>query len=303
MAFARDTPALLAARFAMGLGAGMCLPAVRRTIIVLDSGNVGANLGRAVTFDVFGFALGPVIAALSIGPLGIEAPFLISTAVMVMLLALLTRVPIDETDLSEAPSGRFAFDLLRMRAVAGAILIGLALFVLIGTFDSLWSIVMADMNAPTFIANVGIVVFVAPMVVLGSIGGRMAERAGPFRWSAAGLLIGAGCNLGYGLLPEPWMMLGVGVLHGINDGLTVTGTGIAVAMVVPRSRAASAQGLLGGLQTLTGGLVALAATAGYERFGRLPTFVSATIVMVALVALGYWWAGPARRLRGSAPTG
>ena len=84
-----------------------------------------------------------------------------------------------------------------------------------------------------------------------------------------------------------------GLFHGVTDGLTVTGTSVAVGIVAPPDRQAGAQGLLGGLQTLTGGIAATAAGASYQHFGRAATFIACAVVMVILVALGSWLTGPA----------
>ena len=93
------------------------------------------------------------------------------------------------------------------------------------------------------------------------------------------------------------MLLAVGVVHSTNDGLTVTGTGIAVGLVAPRDRQAGAQGLLGGLQTLTGGLSAISAGWSYQHFGRGRTFLACALIMVTLVGIGAWLSGASWGIR------
>ncbi|MEN9793439.1 MAG: hypothetical protein RL330_1517, partial [Actinomycetota bacterium] len=122
---------------------------------------------------------------------------------------------------------------------------------------------------------------------------------GPFRAASAGLTLGAVFMVLYGVLPFPLVMLGFGLLHGIVDGMTVTGGSAAVAMTAPPHRLASAQGLMGGVQTLTGGLTAVAAGASYEAFGRTPTFLVTAGVMVVLVWTGVWLARTSWGLRGA----
>jgi MFS family permease len=181
---------------------------------------------------------------------------------------------------------RFALDLLRNPGVAAAVLMGLAVFVMIGTFDALWTLVMKDMHAQTWIAKAGISLFALPLIFLGPAGGRLAQRLGPFRTSTVGLLLGAAYMTSYGLLPTPLSMLGVGITHGVSDGLSVTGTGIAIGMVAPAHRQAAAQGLLGGCQTLTGGLAALGAGAIYGATSRTVAYTTCGVVMTALVLGG-----------------
>ena len=99
----------------------------------------------------------------------------------------------------------------------------------------------------------------------------------------------------YGLLPSPYLMMGVFLLHIINDGFTVTSSGVAIAQAASAERQAGAQGLLGGLQTLTGGIAATFAGWSYEHLGRGTTFSITAIVMVLLVIFGLALAGSEHR--------
>ncbi len=292
MGFGQSLVAVLLARVAAGFGAGMAVPALRRVIILAQPEKVGSNMGRILAADVAGFAAGPVISALTVNPFGLAAPFIITAAALAVCAVIVSRARIVEAEVDETTSGKMAFDLLRIRPLAGAIVIGLAVFVMIGTFDALWSVVMEDIGAREWIATVGISIFALPLVFLGPLGGRLAQRRGPLRIATYGLVAGAGFMACYGLLPEAAAMLAVGVVHGVNDGLTVTGTGVAVSMYAPPERTAAAQGLLGGLQVLVGGVSSLAAGVMYETFGRAPSYLACATVMLGLVALGAWLAGP-----------
>lgn len=294
MAFGTNLPVLLLGRIVMGIGAGMALPALRRIVIVADPENLGNNMGRLLSVDIAGFAIGPVLSALTVDTLGIQAPFLIIAGAVVIVAAELFRVPIPETAHDVRPTERFAFDLLKIPAVTGAVLIGLSLFLMIGTFDSLWAVMMDDLEAPSWMADAGVSLFALPMIVLGPIGGRLAQRVGPYKVGAIGMFMGAVFMCLYGLLPSPYLMLGVFLLHTTNDGLSVTSAGIAVGMAAPAERQAGAQGLLGGLQTLTGGLSASLAGWGYDSFGRGATFITTAVIMVGLVVTGLVLAGPQR---------
>ena len=281
---------LFLARFVMGIGGGMLTPAARRVIIVSDPRNMGTNLGLFVSFDVGGFALGPVVSALTVDALGLAAPFVIVTAALALVGAGLLRADITEAATDDIPSQRLAFDLLRLAPYAGAVVIGLSLYLMIGTFDTLWSVMMADIDAATWIANLGITVFALPMLFLGPIGGRLTQRVGPFRAAITGLSLASLCMVAYGTIPSPHVMLGVGVAHGIIDGLTITAGAAAIAMVVPRERLAAAQGLYGGMQTVTGGIASVAAGWSYGAFGRTGSFVGTAAGMLVLIGTGAWLA-------------
>jgi hypothetical protein len=92
-------------------------------------------------------------------------------------------------------------------------------------------------------------------------------------------------------------MLGIGLAHGVVDGLTITGGSAAIALVAPRERLASAQGLYSGMQTLTGGLAAGTAGFAYEHIGR-HTFWVCTIVMFMLIGSGAFLARGNLRIKG-----
>jgi hypothetical protein len=102
----------------------------------------------------------------------------------------------------------------------------------------------------------------------------------------------------YGLVPGAGAMFVVAMFHSVNDGVTVSSTGVAVGMTAPAERQAGAQGVLGGAQTLTAGLTALVTGVLYEHFGRAIAYGVSAVAMVTLVAIGVRLAGPAWRIRG-----
>jgi MFS family permease len=299
MAVSERIVPLVVARLVMGLGAGMALPAARRIVILADPDNLGRNLGLLLTADVGGFAAGPAAAAVLAGPFGIPAPFLVIAALTVACLPVIIRVRVDETAREDAPVERFAFDLLGNRPYTGALALGAAVFLMIGTFDALWVLVLSDLRAADWIANIGITLFALPLMVLGPIGGRLSQRVGPFRLGTIGILGGAFFMFVYGHLASGAAMMVAAMAHSLSDGLTVSSNGVAVGLTVPAERQAAAQGLLGGVQTIVGGLTALSAGWLYEHHGRTWAYTACATAMVTLVAVAYWRAGPSWYRRGA----
>jgi len=300
LAVAHSVGPLLAGRFVMGIGVGMAVPAARRIVILAEPDNIGNNLGRLLAAEVGGFAAGPALSAVLVGPLGIAAPFLVIAAGTVAAVPFVVRNARHDDDNGDAdvPSQRLAFDLLRIRPFTGAVLLGCAAWVMIGSFDALWSVALDDLDTAVWIANLGITLFAVPLVLFGAAGGRFAQRVGPFRVGTVGLLLGAGFMVLYGVVPSGIAMFAVAMVHAVSDGLTISSTGVAVGMVVQSERQAGAQGLLGGAQTLMAGVTAVVAGTVYEHFGRTAAYTVAAGVMVALVAAGASLVGPAWRLRG-----
>ncbi len=291
MAVGKDVYVLAAARVMMGIGAGAALPSVRRIVILSDRGNLGSNVGTLLAADVAGFATGPAISAVLVGPFGIAAPFLVIAVVTVGFVPMIARVHVDERQVDAGSEARFAFDLLHIRPYVAALCLGSAVFFMIGTFDALWVIVLDDLNTAEWIANLGIVMFAVPMFFLGSIGGRLAQRLGPFRIGTVGLLAGALFLVLYGNAPSGIVIFWISLVHAICDGLTVSSSGVAVGLVAPPERQAGAQGLLGGVQTLTGGIAALVAGWLYDVQGRAVAYGVAAAAMLVLISGARLFAG------------
>lgn len=292
MAFGDNVATLASGRIVMGIGTGIAVPAIRRIVILADPDHLGNNIGKLLAADVAGFAMGPAISAVLVGPFGIPAPFLVIAALSVACLPIISRVRVDETAVENQPSARFAFDLLKSRPYLAALCFGMAVFLMIGTFDALWVLVLDDLNTADWIANLGITLFALPLIFLGSVGGRLAQRVGPFRIGTIGLLLGSGFIFAYGQLPTGAAMFAVSMFHALSDAVSVSSAGVAVGMVSPKDRQAGAQGMLGGAQTLVGGISALMAGELYDRYGRGTAYGVCAVLMVVLVIVGLVLAGP-----------
>jgi MFS transporter, DHA1 family, tetracycline resistance protein len=286
MAVGKNIGILLFGRLVMGLGTGVALPALRRIVILADPDNLGQNIGRILSCDVAGFAVGPAISAILVGPFGIAAPFVVVAVATALCFPLVSGVHVEETAAEKQTEAKFAFDLLQIRPYVGALCFGAAVFLMVGTFDALWVLVLDDLNTSDWIANLGITLFALPLVFLGPLGGRLAQRIGPFRVGTIGLLIGAGFMFSYGQWPSGAAMFAASMVHALSDGFTVSSSGVAAALVVPKERQAGAQGLLGGTQTLVGGISALVAGQLYQHHGRATAYTTCAILMVLLVVVG-----------------
>jgi MFS family permease len=291
MAFGSSLPLFLLGRFVMGVGAGIAIPAIKRIVIVSDPENMGGNLGRGVSIEVGGFAIGPVIAALTVDSINLAAPFILIAVLITVAGFIISRLNITETAVEDRTEERFAIDLLKNRAVLGSILVGVALYVMIGVYDSLWVIMMDDLKAPHWVGNAGVALFGLPWIFFGALGGRIAQKHGPLRVSAFGLALGSLYMTSYGFMTMPYLMLGVGLTQSMLDSLTVTGIGVAVAQATPPERQAGASGLLGGMQTMMGGLAAMSAGTMYEHFGQKFAFTATGVAMAILVSLGCFLVG------------
>jgi MFS family permease len=298
MALATSVVPLMAGRIVTGIGIGMAMPAVRRIVILSEPERLGNNLGRLLSIEVAGFAMGPVISAVLVGPFGIPAPFLLIGAVTLILIPSVWRVRVAETTGADIPTQRMAFDLLRLRPFLGAIALGSAIWVMIGSFDSLWVIAMRDLDASRWMANIGITIFALPLVIFAAAGGRLAQRVGPFKVSSVGLGLAAIAMLLYGQVPTAIAMFVVAFVHSISDGFTMASVGVGVGLVVPAGRQAGAQGMLGGAQVLTAGISATSVGYIYQYFGRGAAYGAAATAILLLLTVGVVLLGPAFKVSG-----
>ncbi|MGB1682549.1 MAG: hypothetical protein ACPHFO_09435, partial [Acidimicrobiales bacterium] len=83
---------------------------------------------------------------------------------------------------------------------------------------------------------------------------------------------------------------GFAMFHAITDALTISASGVAVAMSVPEERQAGAQGLIGAAQALTGGITAGVIGGIYESSGRAAAYTTASVAMLIVTAGGMWLA-------------
>ncbi len=290
MAFGTDLTTLLVGRLVMGLGVGIADPAIRRVVIVSDPVNVGHNLGVLLAATVGGFAAGPVVSAALVGPFGLAAPFLLIALVTGLATPLVMGAARDTAEEGPEIRSRLALDLLGIRPFLGAVVMGCAVFVMIGAFDALWAVVLDDLNTSEWVANLGITLFALPLIVFGSAGGRLSQRLGPFRVGTFGLLAGALFMFLYGVVPSGGVMFAVAMVHSVNDGFTTSATSVAVAVTAPAHRQAGAQGLLGGAQTLSAGVIAVVVGAIYQSSGRAAAYGFTAAVMVVFVLAGLYLA-------------
>lgn len=286
LGFGESLEVLLTGRVISGLGIGTSLPAIRRIVILADPENLGENLGRLLSADVFGFAMGPAVSAILVGPFGLPAPYLVVSAATLLLLFVSESVHVEET--VDQSGQRLAFDLLKSRVVAGAVVMGAAVFLMIGAFDALWDVVHEDLGTADWMANLGITLFAIPLVIFGPFSGRLSQRVGPFRVGGLGLIAGAAFIFVYGQLPTGEWIFAIAMTHALTDGLTISASGVAVAMAVPEERQSGAQGLIGAAQALAGGIAAVVIASIYEEQGRAAAYAVGAGGMVVLTAVAMW---------------
>jgi MFS family permease len=91
-AFARGLWTLVAARALLGLAEGAFVPAARRVVLDWTPDKPGEVFGRILAASVGGFALGPVIGVLLADQFGLQVPFLLPAAVLLLAIPVVFRL-------------------------------------------------------------------------------------------------------------------------------------------------------------------------------------------------------------------
>jgi MFS family permease len=272
----------VAARATLGIAAGLVMPAARRIVIASDPRDVGVNLGRLASADIAGFAVGPALSAVLFELGGLRAPFVALGLVMAVCVPLVTRGAVDpgRVDVTHRP----VRELLRSRAILAVMLVATGFYLMIGTFDAVWAVLLTDHGAATWVIGVTITIFALPMVVVAPFGGGLAQRRGAVRVATIGLVLAVPCVVAYGVLGSVLALSLVACLQSLFDAVTFPATQVGVAVASPPEQLAAAQGLLGAVELTSAGTMALIAGALYDVSGAGATFGVTAGAMVVCIA-------------------
>ena len=294
MVVADGLPAWVIARFALGFGAGLIFPGLRRAASVLDPKNVGANLGRLVVGEVIGFLFGPVFGAVLVEIGGFRMPFVVLAIGMALFLPIAIRLPADQGQLDT--SGRSnSFDLLGNRRLQGALLLVGGYFMLIGAFEAVIPVMFRDRGGSALDVGLAFTFLALPIIVVSTYAGKTADRIGPPKVATAGILTVAVTTMTYGLLPGILLPVIVMSVVGFADGFGFIAAQVAVSRAVEEERQAGALGLMGAVEVGGAGIAAIPAALLYDHLSEeLAWFL---IGLTTVVMVGIAWT----RLRGTAP--
>jgi MFS family permease len=275
--------AFLLARLLLGLGSGAVGPAIRRIAITRDVDAVGANLGRLAAFDVGGFMLGPLIAAVVAQLFGLHAPFVFLAAVFVGIFVLAMRIDLNTGTSTGGGGDRALRVLLKRPAIQATLAACIAFYLTVGMFEAIWAVLLRDRGAETWLIGLTLSLFTLPMIFLAPIGGREAQRRGPLRVVSVSLTIATICTFSYGVLPSLWMLLAVSLVHAVADSFTMPSNQVAAALGSPPEHLSAAQGLLGATGLAAAGLTGLVAGYVYEEAGRIAVCTGTAVLMAGFL--------------------
>lgn len=275
----------VAARALTGAAGGCFLPAARAVVATASPHRVAERLGRMASVEIAGFAAGPVVGGILADGFGLEAPFVVIAIAALAAVALIGTSPLPASRRAEHARGPLsALALLRHRGAAAAALCSVALLLPVGVYDSLWARYLEDRGASTVFIGTSLTMYCVPIVLLGSLGGRLADRFGPLRSAHRSLLVVAPITATYGLLHPPFAIAAIAFVEAIAQAVAVPGAQAAMANACPPEQVAAGQGLAGALGQAAAGAVALGAAPLYAHTSAAWVF-GAAAALVALLGM------------------
>ena len=262
MAVATELWQLIGARMVLGIGLGLIFPSVRRIVITTDPEAVGSNLGMMGAFDVSGFAIGPLVAAILVEAAGFRAPFIALAIMTAAFVPFVARLPADTG--ATGRRERAVRSLLERRSMRAMLIVAVGWFAMIGAFESVWALLLTDLGAETWVIGLTLTIIALPMIGFSAWGGRIAQRFGPLRTAAVGVLAAAPCVVAYGFVESIVALSIIAALQGVGDAVTFPATQVGAAIAADEDQLATAQGLLSASMEATAGVIALVAGATYD---------------------------------------
>ncbi len=297
VAAANGLVALVAARALLGFGEGVFLPAARRVVIVQNPNSMGGALGRLAAWQTGGFLCGPPLAAFVANTFGLRVPFVLLAIGLFAALPMMVRFSVPPSTGHEGHAPVRA--LLANSGVRAGLYLGSGLAIAIGVYDSLWARFLKDLGATTLFVGVSLTIFALPMALLSGRAGELAERRGPRRVGALGLMGAVPFIALYGVVTSPLVIGCMAFVHSVFDSAVVPSSQAQVAHSAPQQDIAAGQGLLDGAGMLLAAVSALVAAPVYEHWGRSVLWIG----LAACVSLCAFAGGPRLlRTRGTRAT-
>ncbi len=289
MAFADDLWQLIASRALLGLGSGAFNPAARRLVVARHRDRPAEMLGRLTGAAIAGFLIGPPLASGLAELFGLAAPFLVLGLATLLALPAVRRLP--EPPVGTGPGVGSMRGLWRERGVLSGLYGTAALYLLIGSFDALWSPLLDDKGASRLVIGISLTIYGVPALALAGWGGRVADRWGPARASRWSLAATVPFTVAYGFVDPVWALIAVGVGQAVVDVIVNPATQATIAMACPPERLAAGQGLAGAVGQSFAGLASVVAGPLYE-LGDAALVFSVSGAAIALLTLAAWRTAP-----------
>ncbi|GAA1756993.1 hypothetical protein GCM10009747_14430 [Agromyces humatus] len=297
-ALATETWHLVSARAVGGFGFGVFMAAASALLVRVDPARAGESLGRLGAAELAGIALGPLASGLTIafaspGAILAWSGLAVALGIVPVVLTFRERTAAAPAGPGAAASGgittrppRVSFDLLRSPMVVGVLLLYGAIMVPTGAYDGIWPRFMTDIGASEWLTALSYALFAVPFALVAGWAGRLADRHGGVSAFVRGAVVLVPIVAIYGVIGNPWVATGVGLLESSGQALAFIGAAAAMAQAVPAARAGASQGLMRAFGLLTATIAAALSGIAYDAGGPLALFGGTAIAVVLMAAGG-----------------
>lgn len=243
----------------------------------------GANMGGTI--------VGPLIGA-SLFQISLAATFLASAgAALAVGAVILVTLPGGRPAMVNPDSDRPQVSLWRDPIIVGVTISSAAVGILIGMYDTVWSLLMHVRHANDLEIGLSFTLFALPFTIGSWPAGWLADHVDN-RWLIGISSLAAGCfAIVYPFLPTPAWLIGLGIFEGI---FTVTGAPARLAMLsrqVLPSQMGQAQGLYGSAQVAASAMAAMLAGWLFGVGIALPFIATAVAMWLSAAVLVPLWRG------------
>jgi len=293
MVFADSLPEWIASRGALGFGAGMVRPAIKRLVFIDNPANAGYALGVLAAYETAGFLIGPVIAAFVNTWFGLSETFVLLTILLVIVFPLVVGVHVPA---AKTPPGKaILLELIKLPAMQSCLAMGAAFWITMGVFEVIWAIFLSDLGATQIFIGLSMSLFGLPMVFISPRAGSLAQRRGPLRVAILSIGVAILCMFSYGFIDNIWVICIPLCIHAIADAFTMPATQFAVARASGEDAIASGQGLFGAVGMLVAAVTASAGGWLYDLSGASGLWWISASAMIALMLIAWWRGGDLRQ--------
>jgi len=293
MVFADSLPEWIASRGALGFGAGMVRPAIKRLVFIDNPANAGYALGVLAAYETAGFLIGPVIAAFVNTWFGLSETFVLLTILLVIVFPLVVGVHVPA---AKTPPGKaILLELIKLPAMQSCLAMGAAFWITMGVFEVIWAIFLSDLGAKQIFIGLSMSLFGLPMVFISPRAGSLAQRRGPLRVAILSIGVAILCMFSYGFIDNIWVICIPLCIHAIADAFTMPATQFAVARASGEDAIASGQGLFGAIGMLIAAVTASAGGWLYDLSGASGLWWISASAMIALMLIAWWRGGDLRQ--------
>ena len=293
MVFADSLPEWIASRGALGFGAGMVRPAIKRLVFIDNPANAGYALGVLAAYETAGFLIGPVIAAFINTWFGLSETFVLLTILLVIVFPLVVGVHVPA---AKTPPGKaILLELIKLPAMQSCLAMGAAFWITMGVFEVIWAIFLSDLGATQIFIGLSMSLFGLPMVFISPRAGSLAQRRGPLRVAILSIGVAILCMFSYGFIDNIWVICIPLCIHAIADAFTMPATQFAVARASGEDAIASGQGLFGAIGMLIAAVTASVGGWLYDLSGASGLWWISASAMIVLMVIAWWRGGDLRQ--------